>query len=331
MGDDLRYMRTRMAKAWARIQRLTTWRTLLGKGAVFVRALEATYGQHGWHSHYHILVLSPVALDTHARPAKRDDDPDVQHVNLASEIATQWRDAVLIELGARHMPDLEHGTDWREIGAGEYLAKLDLAMGLELTDAAGSKRTKGGGRKPGEILRDARAHDELARKLERAGHHHTSLGEHDAAAAAWQSARLHRAAQRHDTAVYHEYERATVGARLHTATAGLLAFWQAEADAERDEECITAHVLSVPGELYDLLRDVPDALATMAAAAEEATPIEAVAEWLRSLGTRAIQRRRRYVSAAGWHVRDEQTRTLHGPTWAAAWLDACGPRDGYLD
>lgn len=307
LGDDLRRMRTQMSDAWAALQRLTTWRTLLGDGAYFIRALEATYGAHGWHSHFHVLVLSPVVLETELRPARREGDPDVAHVVQAERFVNEWKRVVSVALGPKHVPNDEHGVDWREIAAGDYIAKLDLAMGIELTDAAGTKRAKNGGRKPAEILRDARAHALTAAAARKRGDHAVAA--------------IHERARRHDVAVYGEYERAMVGARLHTASAGLLKFWQAIADDERDDETIVAHVLTVPGELYDLLRDVPDALAGMATRCEADAPHEGVADWLRSLGTRAIHDAKRRTSMSGWEVRDERTRTLDGPRWAGEWSE----------
>lgn len=302
LGDDLRHMRVRMADAWGRVQRLTSWRVLLASGAWFVRALEATHGRNGWHPHYHVLVVSPVHLETELRPARREGDPDVAHVLAGERLGADWREAIRLELGPMHVPDEEHACDWRGIAAGEYIAKLDLAMGIELTDAAGTKRAKDGGRKPAELLRDARAHSLAARAARKLDDHRT--------------AQLHERAQRHDTRLYGEYERATVGARLHTASAGLLAFWQAIADEERDESVISTEAVSVPGELFDLLRDLPDALPAFATACEEPDPHDAIATWLRSLGTRAIQSTRRHTSLAGWRVRDDSHRVLDGPLWA---------------
>lgn len=296
MGDDLERVRRQLAQAWARVQRRTLWSRVLGAGAVFIRALEVTHGRHGWHPHYHVLVVSPSALKTVEREPQGERDPS-HHVTLAADMSEQWRDAIYLELGSKYVPSSEHAVDWRVIGAGEYVAKLDLAIGLELTDAAGAKRAKGGGRKPSEILRDAHAHAEHEAAARAAGE--TAL------------AALHERARRHDTRLYGEYERAMLGARLHTASAGLLAWWQAEADEEREDESIPVVEVSIPGPLFDQLRMVPGALATVAERAERDAPHDAVAEWLRELERDRILKppeRRRVM--CGWDG-------CEFPTWHA--------------
>lgn len=270
LGDDLEHVRRRLAAAWARVQRRTLWGSLLAAGAVFIRALEVTHGRAGWHPHYHVLILSPVALETVERDGRGEDAEAVEHVTLADAMCDQWSHAVALEIGSKYVPSAEHGVDWRVIGAGEYVAKLDLAMGLELTDAAGTKRARKGGRKPSEILRDAAAHAAHADAARKRGE--LAL------------AQLHERAQRHDTRLYGEYERAMIGARLHTASAGLLAWWQAEADGERDEESIPVVDVTIPGPLFDQLRHIPGGLAMALERAENDAPHEAVAAWLLQLG-----------------------------------------------
>lgn len=99
-----------------------------------------------------------------------------------------------------------------------------------------------------------------------------------------------------------------VGARLHTATQGLLKFWQAIADEQRDEVTDVVCTLPMPGELFDLLRDVPHGLATVAAATEEPDARVAVTTYLRSLGVYEIRARGR-----------DEPRVLDGPEWADRW------------
>lgn len=278
LGDDLAHLRRAMTDAWARVQRLTAWRSMLAMGAVFVRALEVTHGKSGWHPHFHVLLVSPVSVEAHAH-----------------QLGNDWRAAVTHVLGIEHAPSVEHGSDWREIEAGEYISKLDLAMGLELTDAADKKGTKSStSRKPSELLRDAHAHAQAARAARAAG---------DFALAA-----VHAHGQHADTKRFRAYEAAMVGARLHTATQGLLKFWQAIADEQRDEVTDVVCVLPMPGELFDLLRDVPHGLATIAAASELPDTRGTVATYLRSLGVYEIRARGR-----------DEPRVLDGPEWADRW------------
>lgn len=278
LGDDLSHLRRAMTDAWARVQRLTAWRSMLASGAFFVRALEVTHGRNGWHPHFHVLLVSPVSVEQHAQ-----------------QLGEDWRAAVTNVLGIGHAPSVEHGADWREIAAGEYVSKLDLAMGLELTDASDAKTTKDAtSRKPSELLRDAHAHAHAARAARARG---------DFALAA-----VHAHGQHADTKRFRAYEAAMVGARLHTATQGLLKFWQAIADEQRDEVTDVVCTLPMPGELFDLLRDVPHGLATVAAATEEPDARVAVTTYLRSLGVYEIRARGR-----------DEPRVLDGPEWADRW------------
>lgn len=278
LGNDLSHLRRAMADAFARVQRLTAWRSMLASGAFFVRALEVTHGKNGWHPHFHVLLVSPVSVEAQAH-----------------QLGEDWRAAVTHVLGIEHAPSVEHGADWREIAAGEYVSKLDLAMGLELTDASDAKTTKGAtSRKPSELLRDAHAHAQAARAARARG---------DFALAA-----VHAHGQHADTKRFRAYEAAMTGARLHTATQGLLKFWQAVADEARDEVTDVVCTLPMPGELFDLLRDVPHGLATVAAATEEPDARVAVATYLRSLGAHEIRARGR-----------DEPRVLDGPEWADRW------------
>lgn len=283
MGDSLERLRRGIAGVWARVQRLTAWNDAMKAGAWFVRALEVTHGAHGWHPHCHVLLVSPVPLET---------------LDVPDRLAQDWRRAVVAELGTRHATSVQHGVDWREIAAGEYIAKMDLAMGLELTDASDAKSAKGASRKPSELLRDAHAHAQAARAARERGEPHVAA--------------LHAHAQRVDVARFRQYEAEMVGARLHTASRGLLKFWQAVADDERDEETDVVCTLPMPGELFDLLRDVPQALTTMATAGEEPDPRGTVGTYLRSLGVMEVR-------ARGSDPRYEPPKVLDGPAWADRW------------
>lgn len=298
LGNDLEHLRRAMADAFARVQRLTAWRSMMSpacpqcppgtvagvdcdhaqRGAFFVRALEVTHGKNGWHPHFHVLLVSPVSVEAQAH-----------------QLGEDWRAAVTHVLGIEHAPSVEHGADWREIEAGEYISKLDLAMGLELTDASDAKTTKGAtSRKPSELLRDAHAHQLAARAARAAG---------DLPLAA-----VHEHAQRADTHRFRSYESAMIGARLHTATQGLLKLWQTIADEQRDEVTDVVCVLPMPAELFDLLRDVPQGLVTIAAASELPDTRGTVATYLRSLGVYEIRARGR-----------DEPRVLDGPEWADRW------------
>lgn len=89
-----------------------------------IRALEVTYGQNGWHPHYHVLVLTNRPLDAH----------DVEAMRL--ELFGLW-DAYTAGRGG-HIN--AHGLDMQvarnATAAGRYIAK-------ELTDSADAKTGSG--------------------------------------------------------------------------------------------------------------------------------------------------------------------------------------------
>jgi len=121
-------------------------------------------------------------------------------------------------------------------------------------------------------------------------------------------AAVHEHAERADTRRFRSYESAMIGARLHTATQGLLKLWQTIADEQRDEVTDVVCVLPMPAELFDLLRDVPQGLVTIAAASELPDTRGTVATYLRSLGVYEIRARGR-----------DEPRVLDGPEWADRW------------
>lgn len=60
LGQDLRGLRTQLAKAWRSCIGGAPWKRLAARirWAGTVRALEVTYGANGWHPHLHILILT---------------------------------------------------------------------------------------------------------------------------------------------------------------------------------------------------------------------------------------------------------------------------------
>jgi hypothetical protein len=115
------------------------WRELGAHVVGYVRALEVTHGQHGWHPHTHWLVLTDRPLT------------DGEACDLNDQLFEHWANVVTSRMGPEHRPTAAHGADLRECQAAEYLWKL----GLEVTDGAASKRARGNNRTAQEIQVDA--------------------------------------------------------------------------------------------------------------------------------------------------------------------------------
>lgn len=312
-GDDLRETRQGMARAWGAVQSRAAWQWLLntdcphcpagddGKplqagvdcehvplsrtGAFFIRALEVTHGSSGWHAHYHILILTERPME----PWERDA--------YEQALYEDWAGAIVAQLRPSAMPDRKHGAKLTPCFAGDYLSKLDLHAGDELTDATDHKRARRGNRKPMHILRDAHSAAMRVRADERATKRALRRGEPDPTD--YERLGVDQVQWRKDVELYREYERGMFKAALHTASQGLLAFWQAVADAERDEYTDTLHTLTIPGDVFDALRQVDGGLSTLVDLAELLDPHEAIPTWLRSLGTTWVGTRTSYTSRRG--------------------------------
>lgn len=115
----------------------------------WVRAVEATHGENGWHPHVHVALLLPAGAT-----AKDLDE-------LGCELFQRWRDAaVKAGLGA---PRARHGGlhvklwDGRTGVLSEYFTKNEYSadagkLANEVT--RGGKDARGGNRTPFQILRD---------------------------------------------------------------------------------------------------------------------------------------------------------------------------------
>lgn len=103
----------------------------------YVRALEHTHGQNGWHPHLHVIGL-------HC---------DVWTDETVKRLRTRWNDVVERTLGSDFVPSNEHGVtivEMKQSRDGRYVAK----MGLELSGIQ-TKQAKGGNRTFWQVARDA--------------------------------------------------------------------------------------------------------------------------------------------------------------------------------
>lgn len=141
-GHKLRELRRALSKAWKHITQSRAWKeTRKAEGCDgYVRAVECTVGDNGWHLHAHVLLLF--------------DGPVTQ------EFVDQWTDELyqlwIVGLAKSNMEaSREHGVDVRLgtgalDGLGKYLSKLTY-------ETAGQRFKKGkrGGRTPFQVLEDA--------------------------------------------------------------------------------------------------------------------------------------------------------------------------------
>lgn len=144
--DNLAGQLDAMKRAKQRLRQRREWRAIKDQIAGTVTATEVTVGGHGWHTHFHELVL-----------VRADDEASA--IAVMENLGRAWR-ACLLGVG------LSGGrAAWQVQGAaeaGQYVAKW--GAGEELT-LSGSKAGRKGGRTPLQLLEDAEAGDEEAGRL----------------------------------------------------------------------------------------------------------------------------------------------------------------------
>lgn len=135
LGNDLRATRQGLADAFRRLIRGKPWTSFRAKYGIefHVRAVEVTYGSHGWHPHLHALLFLEVPLNA--------DDLEA----ATGWLQLRWQHCVRRALGSDFVPN-EHGVDLRYTKRADYLAKFSF----ELVDP-GSKRGRGTNRTPLQI------------------------------------------------------------------------------------------------------------------------------------------------------------------------------------
>lgn len=152
-GHSLKKLRKALSEAWRHITESRTWkseRKALGMDH-YVRAIECTDGENGWHPHIHLLMLF--------------DGPISQELvdEFTADLYELWSDGLAkneITASREHGVDVRMGTGALD-GLGKYLSKLTY-------EAAGGrfKRGRKGGRTPFELLDDA-INDGLASDFDR--------------------------------------------------------------------------------------------------------------------------------------------------------------------
>lgn len=160
-------------------------------------------------------------------------------------VGERWRKAVLLELGVDAVPDRQRGTDLRTLNDADYLQKL----GLEIS--APDKGPRNGNRTPLQILQSFTETGDVA-----------------------------------DLELWQSYVAGMHGARMLTWSRGLRVACGIEERTDQEivegEVDAETHVLTIKGEAWDRLRDVPGLPVRLLEFAESALP-DVVKEWLGQL------------------------------------------------
>lgn len=154
-GVDLKAMRRHVARAWQRCTNGNPWKRLQLKigHAGTVRGLDTTLGEHGWHPHLHVLVLT--AAPVHGR----------ELVRFRRWLFDRWSAALLKSVApgstltppdARNMKTRGRGVRLKRAAMAEYLAEASITWSDELGSHT-MKKARGGNRTPWQVLDAIRA------------------------------------------------------------------------------------------------------------------------------------------------------------------------------
>ena len=135
----------RLSTAEQQLKDLQAWRRMNGKkGRMvgFAKAVEATHGRHGWHPHFHLLMVMRANSEAEA----------IEEVQWIREAWLEQLEGVGLDgtspAAVRRAFDVQGAAQ-----AGSYVTKWGAAEELSLS---GAKTGRGGGRTPWQLLRDAR-------------------------------------------------------------------------------------------------------------------------------------------------------------------------------
>ena len=146
LGDDIKEQLSALKKAKQTLRQRREWRSMKSQIKGTVTATEVTYGENGWHTHFHEIMLIEEGSEDEALCA-------------VSILGDAWR-ACLHGVG---MSGGEAAFHAQGAGAaGSYVAKWGAAEEMTLT---GAKTSAGKGRTPMQLLSDAHAGDERAARI----------------------------------------------------------------------------------------------------------------------------------------------------------------------
>ncbi|WP_459589860.1 protein rep [Corynebacterium camporealensis] len=168
-GQKLSEVWSVVSKAWSAVHRTGSWRgTKRSIGDVqrygvrgWVRAVEVTHGESGWHVHAHVAVL----LNRELSEQERNE--------FGASMFDRWERACV--RAGFEAPIKEKGFDIRPVVPGKragqaiglYLAKAGLqSVGAEI-GAGSSKEAKGSNRTPFQVLKDIQDSNEESAEYER--------------------------------------------------------------------------------------------------------------------------------------------------------------------
>lgn len=160
-GQSLNDLWCALSAAWKSATNGRGWRRERQSHGIggYVRAVEATHGDAGWHLHVHaLLIFDAVVTDETIR-------------TLAEAMFGRWS-ATLQGCGL-DAPTLAHGIDWKRVGKrsdecdvlASYLTKIASGVGFEVGGSTEKKGRRAGNRSPWQIAQDAvSGEDETRRK-----------------------------------------------------------------------------------------------------------------------------------------------------------------------
>lgn len=141
--DQLAGQLDAMKRAKQRLRQRREWRAIKNRIAGTVTATEVTHGAHGWHTHFHEIVLV-------------EAEDEAEAIAVLAGLDRVWRACLLgVGLSGGRAAWLVQGA----AAAGRYVGKWGAGEEMTMT---GAKSARGKGRTPLHLLADADADDEHA-------------------------------------------------------------------------------------------------------------------------------------------------------------------------
>lgn len=150
LGDRCEGLRKTISKAWNDLMRSGSMRLLREKYNIvgYVRSLEVTHGQSGWHPHLHILFL--------ARSMTCEEQ-----TACGDAIFTRWKHV----LDKLKFEACKVGFDFQRATNADAAAQYVAKWGAGTEIAKGSEKLGKAGRSPWQLLDDYKSGDEWAGRL----------------------------------------------------------------------------------------------------------------------------------------------------------------------
>jgi hypothetical protein len=145
-SDELQSLRAGLSRSWSRLVEGRAWqRFKVATDLEYVRAMDATLGQSGWHLHFHALLFVSGPLET---------------FKVKREIYDRWSSIVSRELGPENVPSRKHAVRLQTMKSRDQLPRYVAKLGMELTHDLGKfhdeEADTHGGFTPWEVLSELR-------------------------------------------------------------------------------------------------------------------------------------------------------------------------------